>query len=120
MKVEVRTRNVTSSEQLLSHVSRRLSFALRRFAREIDSAVVRLSDMNGPRGGEDKKCHLVIRGPRIRTISIEERSSDVGAGVDLLVDRAARTVARSLERRRDFPAVRIGSSRGVSHLRPQR
>ena len=100
MKIELRIRGVEDVAELREHVERRMQFALGRFAPEVAHVTVRLSDENGPRGGVDKRCHLTVRGPRLSTVVIDERSAVVEAAIDLAADRAGRAVARLLDRRR--------------------
>jgi hypothetical protein len=49
MMIEIRGSTVPLSEALEEHTSRRLTFALRRFADRIERVVVRLIDLNGPK-----------------------------------------------------------------------
>ena len=47
--------------ELTAHVERRLRFALTRFSGRIGRVNVFLTDQNGPRGGIDKTCRIVVR-----------------------------------------------------------
>ena len=49
------------SEGLHDFITRRLHFVLGRFAREIERVTVRVGDLNGPRGGTDKRCHMEVK-----------------------------------------------------------
>ena len=77
---------------------RRFEFALRRFHGRIRSVGVRVVDVNGPRGGIDKRCHVTVRltAPK-RTIVIEDVDADAAVAIDRLADRTARTVARAVD-----------------------
>lgn len=97
MRIEVRFRGVGKSDALRQHAVRRIHFALSRFGRAISSVVVRIGDINGPRGGADKRCLVVVRGPVLRSLCIEDLSADPYVAVDLAVERAARTAGRALE-----------------------
>ena len=46
--------------ELTAHVERRLRFALSRFSGRIRRVNVFLADQNGPRGGIDKTCRIVV------------------------------------------------------------
>ncbi|MDQ3263924.1 MAG: HPF/RaiA family ribosome-associated protein [Myxococcota bacterium] len=107
MRVEIKTRHVAVTEQVREHIERRLHFALSRFGPELRSVRVLLEDVNGPRGGVDKRCQLTLRGPRVGNITIEEMSADASAAVDIAADRAARALARSLDRARGH-SIRLG------------
>jgi hypothetical protein len=51
MQLEMRGVNYDLDDALKHHIKRRLGFALRRFAARILRLTVRLTDVNGPRGG---------------------------------------------------------------------
>jgi ribosomal subunit interface protein len=98
MKVEVRLRNIETSEALREFVARRSGYRLSRFDRHVDSVVVRIVDVNGPKGGADKRCHVTVRGRSLGAVTIEELNEDPYAAAHLALERAARTVRRELER----------------------
>lgn len=105
MRIEFRFRALESSNRLRDYAVRRIHFQLSRFGPEISSVVVRLGDVNGPKGGIDKQCQLTVRGKRVSTVVVENVSADVYAAVDLSVERAGRAVGRALERARGFKRI---------------
>ena len=102
MKIDVRFRSLQSSEFLRDHAVRRVLAHLSRFGTEISGVVVRIADVNGPKGGLDKQCQVLVRGPRFGSTTLEELSSDAYAAVDLAVERLSRAVGRQLERARSL------------------
>ena len=64
MRLEIRSRGVEVSERLKDHVEERLRLALGRLARYVGEVWVYLRDVNGPRGGKDKLCRVVMEVPR--------------------------------------------------------
>ena len=66
--------------------------------RQVNSVLVRMGDVNGPKGGIDKRCHLTVRGPALPPTTIENVNVDAYAAVDLAVERAGQAVARELGR----------------------
>lgn len=100
MKIEVRFRAIDQSDALINHVARRVAFQLYRFTGAVSSVVVKVSDINGPKGGVDKRCKVTVRGPSLGAVRIEDRSGDAYSVVDMALWRAARTVGRELDRRR--------------------
>jgi len=62
---------------------------------------MRLSDINGPRGGLDKCCHLQVKLDRLQDVVIEDIEADLYIAIDRAANRAGRTVRRRLDRRRD-------------------
>ena len=101
MKVQVRFHGMQLSDALESEATRRAHAHLSRFGREVISLVVRLSDLNGPRGGVDKRCRMMARGPRIGTVTVSETHADPYAAVDLTLETLSTAIGRSIERARE-------------------
>lgn len=99
MNVSLHATNLASSDALDAHVRKRLSFALGQLAHRIKSAAVRVTDVNGPRGGRDKRCLVRVELHPRGTVVVSDRSSDVYGAVDLAAGRLKNAVARTLERR---------------------
>jgi len=88
------------TEGLHTHVQRRLQFAMSRFQDRALRVKVCLSDVNGPKGGVDKRCRLQIRVGGLPDIFIEDTESQLHVAVDRAVERAGRTLGRQLKRMR--------------------
>jgi putative sigma-54 modulation protein len=101
MRLQIHTKNFRLHDTDREEMERRLQFALNRFDGRISQVTVGLADLNGPRGGTDKQCRLVVRLAPSGKVTIEETHANVSAAVALAADRAGRAVGRELERRRD-------------------
>ncbi|WP_455367128.1 HPF/RaiA family ribosome-associated protein [Kaarinaea lacus] len=101
MQIEIQARNFPLTHAIRGHVKRRLGFALSSRYDQIDRIQVRLSDINGPRGGKDKCCHIQVILPQLADVVIEDTESNLYVAIDRAADRASRTVARRLTRQRD-------------------
>lgn len=101
MQIDIQARNFLLTNALRGHVERRLGFALSSRDEHIQRVRVRLSDINGPRGGEDKCCHIQVIIPHLPDIVIEDTEEDLYVAIDRAADRAGRTVGRRLTRQRD-------------------
>ena len=115
MNVDVRFRNLKSSSFLRAHATRSAHSHLGRFGQAMRSVTVRIGDLNGPRGGLDKRCQVTIRGPRIPLLAVEEVASDAYAAVDLAMARIKRTVSTTLAKARD---AKVGGDRTSRRRRP--
>lgn len=104
MRIDIRTRGVERTPELLDHVRRRLEFALSRFGGRIRSVTVRIEDQNGPRGGADERCRLEVCGTRGWRAAAEATDAEAARAVDLAAERIGRTVAREMVRQREFAA----------------
>ncbi len=102
MRFSVSGDRVKVTTGLREYVDRRLYFALGRFGPAIDHVSVRVGDANGPRGGIDKNCQIVIklRASGSSLIAVDDNDEDLRAAVARASNRAGRTVARAIERKR--------------------
>lgn len=105
MQIDLRAQGIEVTESLRDHAERCLNFGLDWAKHDVDRVVVTLSDINGPRGGNDKRCQLRIPLPRIRNVVIEEIARDLQVAIARAVDRAARSLERRLSRQREFGPV---------------
>jgi putative sigma-54 modulation protein len=101
MRVQIRAKNFRISDAACEEMERRIRFALSRFVGRISLVTVTLADFNGPRGGVDKQCQLVVRLTPAGKVTIEEKHAEISAAVALAADRAGWNVGRELRRRRD-------------------
>ena len=102
MRFSVSGDRVKVTTGLREYIDRRLYFALGRFGPAIDHVSIRVGDINGPRGGVDKHCQIVVklRASGNGKIAIEDRDENLYAAIARTTARAGRTVARTLERKR--------------------
>jgi ribosomal subunit interface protein len=101
MQIDIQARQFSLTDALRSHAEWRLRFALTYFDNHIQRVVMRLSDINGPRGGTDKRCHLQVVLKGLPDVVIEDTEDDLYVAIDRATDRAGRTVERRLARQRD-------------------
>ena len=97
MKVDIQAQGFPLTEALAEHTERRLRFALKHATDQVQHVTVRLADINGPRGGIDKKCsiHIVLAG--LPDIVTEDTEADMYVAINRAVDRVGRTVLRRVE-----------------------
>jgi len=100
MKIEIRGTGMKVTGALREHVIRRLRFAVSRFGPRLRRIEVRLDDVNGPRGGIDKRCRVAVGVRSGSAIVVEEADADMYAAISRAADRTGRAVARRIERGR--------------------
>jgi len=98
MEADMRITIRASSRRVTQLARDRFEFALRRFGHRVRSLVVRVTDVNGPRGGIDKRCQVTVQlqGPS-RTVVIDDVDTDAAIAIGRAADRTARSVARAIE-----------------------
>jgi len=91
-------------------VVRRVRFVMRRLAWLVPRATVQLSDVNGPRGGVDKRCQVALRTDGRGTVVITSTARDWRSALDGALSRASRLLLRLCRRDR---GVRSQSPRAL-------
>lgn len=94
MYVEVNTSNgIENKETLQRWASEFLNGQLGRFAQDVTSIEVQLTDENHAKGGIDKRCMLEARLPGRAPVAV----SNIAASQDLAIRGAADKLAHALE-----------------------
>ena len=99
MQIDIQAQSFALTHALRSYAQRRLRFALSRADNHVRRIVVRLSDINGPRGGEDKRCQLQVLLAGLPDVVVEDTEADLYFAIDRAADRAGRSVMRKLDRK---------------------
>lgn len=107
MRVTIQTNGFEMTSALRAYTEQRLATALGWAREHMRKLVVWLSDINGPRGGVDKRCKIQVKLGGGREIIIEDTEADLYAAIDRAADRADRAVVRRVERKRGFARERI-------------
>jgi hypothetical protein len=97
MQVIFESRDPGGSE-LRDLAVRRLRFVMRRLSWLVPRAKVRLSDVNGPRGGIDKRCQVELKTDTMGTVVITSMAGDWRTALDTALSRATRVLTRTWRR----------------------
>ena len=100
MELEIRRQDAHLDATMREFVERRITFALRPFENRVSRVTVNLDDVNGPRGGVDKQCRILVSLRRASPVKVEDLDFDLASAVGRAADRAGNAVARRIERRR--------------------
>lgn len=100
MQIDIQARNFSLTDALRSHAERRVRCAMTCCDDHIQRVVMRLSDINGPRGGADKRCRLQVVLVGLPDVVVEDTEGDLYAAIDRATDRAGRTLVRKIDRQR--------------------
>jgi putative sigma-54 modulation protein len=96
MRVTIQSRGFSLTRAIDERVRKRLNFLLGGRLRRLQRVDVTLSDLNGPRGGIDKRCRIKVSLDGLRPVVIEDVQADLYAAIDRAAGRASRTVIRRL------------------------
>jgi ribosome-associated translation inhibitor RaiA len=98
MLIDVRTRGVEMTPAARDYATDRTLAAVAHAADHVHSAVVFISDENGPKGGTDKTCRVAVRLYGRRVVLVEHRGSRLSLAVDGAAERLGQAIDRHLER----------------------
>ena len=97
MQITFESRDVDGS-QLRDVAVERVRFALRRLTAWVPHARVQFSDVNGTRGGVDKRCQVELKTDSVGTVVIASLARNWRTALDRSLARATRVLTRSLQR----------------------
>lgn len=86
----------------------RVRFALRRLTYWVPRAKVQFSDVNGPRGGVDKRCQVELKTDNAGTVVITSLARDWRTALDRSLNRATKVLVRSIQRSQKPVRGRVG------------
>ena len=102
----VRVFGVALDDEEHAHIARKLGTKLGKFANSIERVSVRLTDVNGPRGGVDQRCRVKVVLSGLPSVIVERRHATKEAAIDAALLAAAESVRRVVGRRRMKPLHR--------------
>ena len=112
MQVEVRIQSADLTAAVHRYAARRIYFALGRFATRVGRVLVRLSDVNGTRGGVDQCCRISAEKLSSGKVVVEQVDADLFVAIDRAAERVGQVFKREIQR------VREGRSRRESVRQP--
>lgn len=112
MIVNIQSRHFSLTPPLSDYIQSKIRLIMGRFEHKIMRIEVCLSDVNGPKGGEDKHCKIIVKPTNSPTIVVQETASDMYDAISACSKRVKRTVKRNLSfptwrRERFHPAIAL-------------
>ena len=101
MNIQIVDRNVGITQNQRDHIDRCLQFAFDRFSIHVNAIDISLADVNGPKGGEDVQCRMLISLHGTGELIVEGKGVSVESVVTDTTDRAALAVSRRIDRLRN-------------------
>ncbi|MBL7663057.1 HPF/RaiA family ribosome-associated protein [bacterium] len=100
-KINVTHTNADLDDDLQDTIHRKLSFALDCFDENIRDVNVIVSDVNGPRGGIDKKISIRVRLMPRGNIVLTDQTSNIYEGISHLAHAVKENIGQRLRKSRD-------------------
>ena len=99
----VRLIGVELDDDQQAYVRQKLGIKLGKFATSIERVSVRVTDMNGPRGGVDQVCNVKVVLSGLPSVVVERRHAVLHAAIDDALRAMEQAVRKSVRRRRTKP-----------------
>ncbi|PKO72388.1 MAG: 30S ribosomal protein S30 [Betaproteobacteria bacterium HGW-Betaproteobacteria-14] len=107
MRIDIRTNGFPLTEAIREYAARRLRYALTRADEHVRWVALHLGDVNGPRGGRDKRCRVRVMLKGRPDVVIDDVETDLYAAIDRAANRAGRSVARCMSRQVNFTETEV-------------
>ena len=98
MQIDVRSIQFSLTDSIVQHTQDRLAAALDRHENRINSVMVKLKDVNGPKGGVDKICDIVVKFDGRGLVAIKESHYDIYRAINSAAARVKNSVGRRIGR----------------------
>lgn len=96
MIIDIKSRGFSLTPALKSFVDQRMSFVLARYGEKISRVNVTLLDVNGPKGGVDKRCSVHLKLQSATSIVLQETHEDLYEAIVYCGNRLRRIVGRKV------------------------
>jgi putative sigma-54 modulation protein len=97
LKMELSTEN-------LSHIQKKILSMFSKFCERVQVIKVTIDDVNGPKGGKDKHCRVVIYSKGMPDIVITDNQTSVMSAVNIALSRARLSFLKKVKRKqKNYP-----------------
>ena len=83
----------------ISKAESRANASFSKYGYDVKSVEISVQDANGPRGGIDKVCRVLMRLRKKGDVSVTVKDRSLSKAINNAIQRAARSVGRTLDRR---------------------
>ncbi|GAA0350803.1 hypothetical protein GCM10009092_14000 [Bowmanella denitrificans] len=102
MQLIINASNLNLSKRLRRSLSNRIVKGLSKLSGRIRRVQVSITDMNGPKGGNDKQCQLKVEMDGMPSVLVIERRASIPQAIAQAVVRTSMVLKRKLSRARQF------------------
>ncbi len=101
MEIELRIQGTDLADAIRRYAARRIRLALGRFAPRVGRVVVRISDINGTRGGVDQCCQVSAELRPKGKLMLDQVDADLFSAIDRASERIGEAFRREIQRTRE-------------------
>ena len=114
MKSTIIAKGIDASQALREYIMERVDYALERAQDSVNFITVRLTDINGPKGGVDKRCQIQLKLSGLPTVVVTGVSASIIDAIDHAAQRATRVVERIMSRANAIQPINVPVLRRIA------
>ena len=95
--IKIHSQGITLSKSVREYTKDKIRLALNLYTEKIRRADIYLADVNGPKGGKDKRCKIKINADGCNSVFVQDTSEDLYQVINTCSHRARRTIKRRLD-----------------------
>ncbi len=103
MILEINNKQAGMNQEDFSQVKHLLRFTLSRFEGSVLKVTTRFFDVNGPKGGMDKRCRVVVKLSTSGQVVMTGEASNYIEALKNCLNRLVRTIRREINTKRTKP-----------------
>jgi hypothetical protein len=100
MQIQIESSRLDEARESRATLEQRVRFVLRRLRGKVQQARISLRDINGPRGGVDKQCRLMLKTDGCGTLVVTSQARSSADALDNALKRASQSLVRLWQRKR--------------------
>jgi hypothetical protein len=82
----------------IGRMERRIDASFEKFKDDVKSIELSISDVNGPRGGVDKACRVLVNLRRKRKVVVTVTEESTSKAIQAAIEKATRSVGKKIKR----------------------
>ena len=102
MELTITDLNVGLSNENLSRIRQKTRRMFGKICDSVKAINVTIDDINGPKGGKDKNCRIIIHTKGIPDIVITDNQTSVMSAVNISLSRARMALLRKVKRKQNL------------------
>jgi ribosomal subunit interface protein len=112
--IELKAHGIDLADSLRAYIERRLSLNARPFFAQVIRIRVRVSGLNGPRGGTRTSCRMSIEVKSLGKLVVQESDLDAHTAIDRAAARLGRLLSQRIARAEDLKCLVGKAAPGTS------
>jgi hypothetical protein len=106
MRITVSNKQNQISNSAIEQAKSKIEGSFSKFSDHVISVELFLEDVNGPRGGIDKKCQIVVHLRKMGTVAVSVEKATFSKAMSRAISRAHKAAFRKVQRRSVRKAIR--------------